>query len=258
MASPMNLTRGPQAPFTLFPAIDLKDGQAVRLTQGRFDAVTVYEPEPGKAAQRWIDAGAQVLHVVDLDGALGGTPANLPAIAAIVAAAGAIPVQLGGGLRSLQAIEAALNAGVARCIIGTKALDGTLVQEALHAFGPERIVVGIDAKNGFVATQGWLEVTEVRALDLATRLAAAGVREFIYTDIAKDGMMSGPNFAEMARMTQSGAGIIASGGVSSLADIAHLQTIPGVSGAILGKALYTGALDLAAALAQVAAAGGVR
>lgn len=254
MAEPISLTRGPKAPFALFPAIDLKDGQAVRLTQGRFEDVTVYAPEPALAAQRWLEAGAQVLHVVDLDGALQGEPANLPAIRSIVEAAGRIPVQLGGGLRSLATIEAALNAGVARCIIGTKALEGSLVQEALAAFGPERIVVGIDAKSGMVATRGWTEVSEVRALDLAVRLVALGVREFIYTDIARDGMMSGPNFAEIERMAACGAGIIASGGVSSLGDIARCQQIPGCSGAILGKALYTGALDLAEALAQVGGA----
>ena len=235
--------------FELYPAIDLKEGQAVRLLQGRMADATVYNPNPADAARGWVEAGARWLHVVDLDGAFAGASQNLAAVKAIVGAAGDVPVQLGGGLRSLAAIETALAAGVARVIIGTRALDGDLVAEAVARFGAERVVVGIDAKGGMVATDGWVNVSEVRAVELGARVGEAGVRSLIYTDIAKDGMMAGPNFAEMATMGQTGLGIIASGGVSSLDDIRRLMGIPGVTGAILGKAIYTGAIDLKEALA---------
>ncbi|MGE5672684.1 MAG: 1-(5-phosphoribosyl)-5-[(5-phosphoribosylamino)methylideneamino]imidazole-4-carboxamide isomerase [Mycobacterium leprae] len=234
--------------FQLYPAIDLKDGQAVRLQQGRMADATVYNPDPADAAKRWVEAGARYLHVVDLDGAFAGDSRNLPAVKAILASAGGVPVQLGGGLRSLEAIDQVLTAGVSRVIIGTKALAGDLVAEAVRRFGGERIVVGIDAKGGMVATDGWVNVTGVKATELASRVQAAGVRTIIYTDISKDGMMAGPNFAEMAVMGGTGAGIIASGGISSLADLQQLLTIPGVTGAILGKALYNGAVDLKEAL----------
>lgn len=237
--------------FALFPAIDLKGGQAVRLLQGRMADATVYNPDSADAAGRWVAAGAQWLHVVDLDGAFAGVSRNLEAVRAIVATAGpaGVPVQLGGGLRSLEAITAALDAGVTRVIIGTKALEGDLVAQAVERFGADRVVVGIDAKGGMVATDGWVNVTGVKAADLAGTVKAVGVRTIIYTDIAKDGMMAGPNFTEMGVMGATGAGIIASGGVSSLDDIRRLQSIPGVTGAILGKALYTGAIDLKEALA---------
>lgn len=235
--------------FQLYPAIDLKDGQAVRLLQGRMADATVYNPDPADAARRWVSAGATWLHVVDLDGAFAGASRNLGAVKAIAAAAEGVPVQLGGGLRSLEAVEAALDAGVSRVIIGTSALSGDLVAQAVARFGPERVVVGIDAKGGMVATGGWVEVSSVKATDLAVRVGAAGVRTVIYTDISKDGMMAGPNFDEMAVMGRTGLGIIASGGVSSLPDIQRLMAIPGVTGAILGKALYTGAVDLKEALA---------
>ncbi len=235
--------------FELYPAIDLKDGQAVRLVQGRMEDATVYNPSPADAAQRWLNCGARWLHVVDLDGAFAGASRNLDAVKQICfAAAGKVPVQLGGGLRSLEAIEAALNVGVFRVIIGTKALEGNLVRRAVERFGAQRVVVGIDAKGGMVATDGWVNVTDVRATDLARQVGEAGVKTIIYTDIAKDGMMAGPNFGEMAAMGRTGLNIIASGGVSSLEDIKRLQEIPGVTGAILGKAIYTGAVDLKEAL----------
>jgi len=233
--------------FELYPAIDLKDGQAVRLLQGRMADATVYNPDPADAARRWVSSGARWLHVVDLDGAFAGASRNLSAVEAIVKAG--LPVQLGGGLRSLEAVKAAMAVGVARVIIGTKALGSTLVAEVVQEFGPDRVVVGIDAKGGMVATDGWVNVTPARAADLAFEVGGAGVTTVIYTDIAKDGMMAGPNFAEMAAMGATGLRIIASGGVSSLEDIRRLQAIPGVSGAIVGKALYTGAVDLKEALA---------
>lgn len=233
----------------LYPAIDLKNGQAVRLVQGRMEDATVYNPDPVAAAQGWLEAGARWLHVVDLNGAFAGASQNLAAVKSIAfAAAGRAPIQLGGGLRSLEAIETALSAGVFRVIIGTRALDGDLVAQAVRRFGPERVVVGIDARDGMVATNGWVNATTVKAADLALKVGAAGVRTIIYTDIAKDGMMAGPNFAEMAAMGRTGLRIIASGGVASLDDIIRLREIPGVTGAILGKAIYTGAIDLKEAL----------
>lgn len=234
--------------LTLYPAIDLKDGQAVRLLQGRMADATVYNPDPADAARNWVGQGAEWLHVVDLDGAFAGASGNLAAVKAIVAAADGVPVELGGGLRSLEAIETALSAGVGRVIIGTKALSGDLVAQAVARFGAERIVVGIDAKGGMVATDGWVNVTAVKATDLAAQVGEVGVRTIIYTDISKDGMMAGPNFTEMAVMGQTGLSIIASGGISSLDDLRRLMAIPGVDGAILGKSIYTGAIDLKEAL----------
>lgn len=235
--------------FDLYPAIDLKEGQVVRLKQGRMDEATVYNSDPSQVAYRWIEMGAQWIHVVDLDGAFAGASQNLRAVEKICRASCGANVQLGGGLRSLEAIQAAFNLGVARVIIGTKALEGNLVARAVERFGPERIVVGIDAKGGQVATNGWVDLTDVKATDLARRVGEAGVKTVIYTDIAKDGMMAGPNFDEMAAMGQTGLSIIASGGLSSLDDIRRLMSIPGVDGAILGKALYTGAVDLGEAIA---------
>lgn len=235
--------------FTLYPAIDLKGGQVVRLRQGQMAEATVYHADPASVARRWFALGAPFLHVVDLDGAFAGRSQNLEAVAAIVAAASGVPVQLGGGLRSLEAMAAALAAGVSRVIIGTRALEGDLLARSVDRFGPQRVVVGIDAKGGRVATDGWVNVTDLKATDLARQAAAAGIQTAIYTDIATDGMLAGPNFAEMAAMGQTGLSIIASGGVSSLDDIQRLMAIPGVTGAILGKALYAGALKLEEALA---------
>lgn len=238
-----------KASFELYPAIDLKAGQVVRLRQGRLDEATVYETDPARVAARWAEAGARWIHVVDLDGAFAGRGQNTGAVRAILEAAPGVRVQLGGGLRSLDAVAAALELGVARAIIGTAALEGDLVARAVERFGPERVAVGIDARGGMVATRGWVEVTEVRAVDLAGRVKAAGVRTIIYTDIATDGMLQGPNFAEMAAMGRTGLDVIASGGVSSLEDILRLREIPGVVGVIVGRALYTGAVDLKEAVA---------
>jgi len=235
--------------FELYPAIDLKGGRVVRLKQGRMDEATVFGTDPSQVAGRWRALGAEWIHVVDLDGAFAGKPQNAAAVRAIVQAVPGARVQLGGGLRTLEAIEAALELGVFRAIIGTSALEGDLVARAVERFGPDRVVVGIDAKNGQVATRGWVDVSEIKATELAEVVRQAGVRTVIYTDISKDGMMAGPNFAEMEVMGRTGVAIIASGGVSSLADVERLQAVPGVSGAILGKALYTGAIDLGEAIA---------
>lgn len=237
--------------FTLYPAIDLKEGQAVRLLQGRMADATVYNPNPADAARRWVEAGAQFLHVVDLDGAFAGAPQNWDALRAIldVAVPAGVQVQLGGGIRTEETVARALDLGISRVIIGTRALEGDFVARLVAAFGPERIVVGIDARSGMVATRGWADQSDVKATDLAVRMREAGARTTIYTDISRDGMMAGPNFAEMEAMAATGLEVIASGGVSSLADIQRLMGIQGVSGAILGKALYTGAVDLKEALA---------
>jgi phosphoribosylformimino-5-aminoimidazole carboxamide ribotide isomerase len=234
----------------IFPAIDIRGGKCVRLTEGRFDAETVYADDPVAMARRWAAEGAEYLHVVDLDGALAGQPVNL-AIVASIAAAVNIPVQLGGGIRTLAGIETVLAAGVARVILGSVAVkQPALVKEACAAYG-ERIVVGIDAKDGVAAVEGWGVSGGVGAEELAARMAAAGVARIIYTDIARDGMLTGVNVAATRSLAKAaGVPIIASGGVSGLEDVAAVKAAEadGVEGVIIGKALYTGAVSLPAAL----------
>lgn len=235
----------------VIPAIDLKNGQCVRLEQGLMERDTVYSSDPAATARRWQEEGGELLHIVDLDGAFAGVPRNRAAIEAILKAIG-IPAQLGGGIRDLATIEAYLALGLSRVIIGTAAQrEPQLVTEACRRF-PGRIVVGIDAKNGLVAVQGWAEVTGITAVELAKRFAGDGVAAIIYTDIARDGMLQGPNL-EATRVLAEAAGIpvIASGGVSSLQDIENLLAIEqyGVTGVITGKAIYSGSLDLRAAVA---------
>ena len=235
----------------ILPAIDLKDGRCVRLEQGLMDKDTVYHDDPAAQARIWQEQGGEYLHIVDLDGAFAGVPKNREAIRAIVAAID-IPAELGGGIRDLATIEAYLELGIERVILGTVAKENpALVQEACHLF-PGRIVVGIDAKDGLVAVRGWADVTEKKATELAKELEGFGVAAIIYTDIARDGMMQGPNIEATKALAESiNIPVIASGGVSSLADIRNLLTIEasGVSGVITGKAIYTGALDLRAAVA---------
>jgi phosphoribosylformimino-5-aminoimidazole carboxamide ribotide isomerase len=234
----------------IFPAIDIRGGKCVRLTEGRFDAETVYADDPVAMARRWAAEGAEYLHVVDLDGALAGQPVNLAIVAGIAASVG-IPVQLGGGIRTLAGIEAVLAAGVARVILGSVAVkQPALVKEACAAHG-ERIVVGIDAKDGVAAVEGWGVSGGVGAEELAARMAAAGVARIIYTDIARDGMLTGVNVAATRSLAKAaGVPVIASGGVSSLGDIAAVKAAEadGVEGVIIGKALYSGAVELPAAL----------
>ena len=225
----------------LYPAIDLMDGQAVRLRQGRADQKTVYSDDPVAVAREWADRGGDWIHTVDLDAAFAGESRNLDVVRQMVAAAG-IPVQMGGGMRDERAIENALNAGVARVVIGTRAAESPdFVARAVERFGGGRIAVGIDARDGMVSVKGWTESTGVGALDLAVRMSALGVSAIIYTDIATDGMLQGPNF-EMTRAVVDGAscGVIASGGVSSARDLVLLENIPGLAGAIIGKALFDG------------------
>ena len=235
----------------VIPAIDLKEGKCVRLEQGLMERDTVFNDDPGAQAKVWEEQGAELLHIVDLDGAFAGEPKNRSAIEAIVRAV-TIPTQLGGGIRDIATIEAYLDTGIDRVIIGTAAQrNPELVQEACSRF-PGRIVVGIDARNGMVAVQGWAEVTGVTAIELAKKFEGFGVCAIIYTDISRDGMMQGPNIEATCALAKSiSIPVIASGGVSSLQDIRNLMAVEssGVTGVITGKAIYSGALDLAAAIA---------
>lgn len=234
----------------VIPAIDLKEGACVRLEQGEMHRDTVFSDNPAEQALKWQQAGAELLHLVDLDGAFAGQPKNKGAISAILKAI-TIPAQLGGGIRDIPTIEAYLALGLSRVIIGTAAQrNPNLVIEACQKF-PGRIVVGIDAKNGMVAVQGWAEVTDITAVDLAKKFEDCGVSAIIYTDISRDGMMGGPNIEATKSLAEAiTIPVIASGGVSSLKDIENLMAIEasGVTGAITGKAIYTGAINLTEAI----------
>ena len=231
----------------ILPAIDLKDGKCVRLRQGRADDVTVYGDDPAAQAKDWATQGGRELHVVDLDGAFAGTPRHAEVIRRIIEAFGG-PVEVGGGLRTPEALAAVLEAGAARAIIGSAALeDPEFLSQAVELYG-ERIAVGIDARNGFVQTKGWVETTQVKATDLATAVARVGVKTIIYTDTATDGMLGGPNLTQMAAICDAAptCQITASGGVSSPYDIANLKALerPNLRAAIVGKALYDGRTTL--------------
>lgn len=234
----------------IIPAIDLKDGACVRLRQGDMDDSTVFSDDPVATAQRWADAGARRIHLVDLNGAFAGQPVNGDAVSAIAGAFPGLPVQIGGGIRNLDTIEYYLAAGVHQVIIGTRAVeDPDFVAEACRAF-PDRIIVGLDAKDGRVATDGWATVTDVKATELAREYEGQGVSAIIYTDIARDGMMQGVNVeATLAMARASSIPVIASGGITSIEDVrALLETgEPGLAGAITGRAIYEGSLDLAEA-----------
>jgi len=236
----------------VYPAIDLKDGQAVRLLRGDMAAATVFSDDPPAQARRFAAAGAAWLHLVDLNGAFAGQPVNGAAVTAILAAV-TIPCQLGGGIRDMPTIEAWLARGLARVILGTVAVeDPALVRHAARAF-PGQVAVGIDARKGRVATKGWATETDLNATDLARRFEDAGVAALIYTDIDRDGAMGGPDIAATAALARAVAiPVIASGGVSSLADLLALQATGVIAGAISGRALYDGAIDLGAALAALA------
>ncbi len=237
----------------LYPAIDLKDGQAVRLLRGEMDTATVFNDDPAAQARAFEAAGFQWLHLVDLNGAFEGRPVNRAAVEAILAAV-AIPAQLGGGIRDMATIAAWLEAGVARIILGTVAVkDPGLARAACRQF-PGRIVLGIDVRDGRVAVEGWAEVSEIETLDLVHRFEDAGAAAIIYTDISRDGALQGVNVeatAALARATR--LPVIASGGVAALADIEALMAVAsdGIQGAIIGRALYDGRIDPGAALALV-------
>ena len=228
----------------IYPAVDIKNGKCVRLKQGNFDAVTVYEQNPVIAAKKWIEKGATYLHIVDLDGAKEGISENEQIIAEI-AKPSDVPVQTGGGVRSLKDIERKLQKGVSKVILGTVAVrQPELVKQAVEKFGSDKIVVGIDAKEGYVAIAGWEEISSVSALDLCLKMKEYGVKTTIYTDIAKDGMMSGINLeATKELIEKTGMHIIASGGISNMADLENVQKI-NAHGVIIGKALYQQTLDL--------------
>jgi len=234
----------------ILPAIDLQDGRCVRLVQGDFARSQAFSDDPAAVAQRWQDAGASFLHLVDLDGARAGEPRNQDAIRRIRAAI-TIPIEVGGGLRSLESIAALFDLGINRAILGTAALKDRLFLRSSLARWGEKIAVGIDARSGLVATDGWLETSTTLALALARELAAEGVARIIYTDISRDGTLSGPNLTSLAKLQQAiTQPIIASGGVASLADLRALASL-GVEGAIVGRALYTGEVNLAEAIKTI-------
>ena len=234
------------------PAIDLKDGECVRLRQGLMDDSTVFSDDPVSVAKRWVDAGCRRLHLVDLNGAFAGEPINGEVVTAISRAYPELPVQIGGGIRTLETIEHYVKAGVSYIIIGTKAVrEPQFVSEACRAF-PGKIIVGLDAKDGLVATDGWAEVSDVQATDLAKKFQSDGVSAIVYTDIARDGMMQGVNVeATLAMARASTIPVIASGGITNMDDIAALLAVAkeGICGAITGRAIYEGTLDVALAQA---------
>ncbi|SFD45513.1 1-(5-phosphoribosyl)-5-[(5-phosphoribosylamino)methylideneamino] imidazole-4-carboxamide isomerase [Sulfitobacter brevis] len=232
----------------LYPAIDLKDGQAVRLVRGDMDQATVFSDDPAAQARAFVEAGCEWLHLVDLNGAFAGEPVNAAPVEAILKAC-RVPAQLGGGIRDMATIERWLDKGLARVILGTVAVENpALVREAAAAF-PGHVAVGIDARNGLVATKGWADQTDVKVTDLARSFEDAGVAAIIYTDIDRDGAMGGPNVSATAALAKAvSIPVIASGGVSSLDDLIALRDTGVIEGAISGRALYDGAIDLGAAL----------
>jgi phosphoribosylformimino-5-aminoimidazole carboxamide ribotide isomerase len=232
----------------LYPAIDLKDGQAVRLVHGDMDRSTVFNDDPAAQARSFVEAGCDWLHLVDLNGAFAGQPVNAAPVEAILASC-KVPAQLGGGIRDMKTIETWLDKGLARVILGTVAVENpALVREAAKHF-PGQVAVGIDARGGKVATKGWAEETDVEATDLARSFEDAGVAALIYTDIMRDGAMGGPNIPATEALARAvSIPVIASGGVSSLADLKALKATGVIEGAISGRALYDGAIDLPEAL----------
>jgi phosphoribosylformimino-5-aminoimidazole carboxamide ribotide isomerase len=237
--------------FEIVPAVDIKDGRCVRLVQGRAAAETVFSDDPVAMARRWQAAGAQRLHVVDLDGAFEGRPAQAGLIRSLIASV-SIPVEVGGGLRELGHVETVLEAGARWAIVGTRAaLDPAFLGEACRHF-EDRIIVGVDASDGRVAVDGWTRVLELDATALARDAAAAGAAAIIYTDIARDGTQEGPNLWSTESVAKAaGIPVFASGGVGSLEDIRQLAGVPGLAGVVVGRALYSGAVDLRHALSMV-------
>jgi phosphoribosylformimino-5-aminoimidazole carboxamide ribotide isomerase len=235
------------------PAIDLRGGRCVRLYQGDYARETVYSDDPEAVALRWVEQGAERLHVVDLDGARAGVPANLDAVAKIVAASG-VPVQLGGGIRTLESAQSAIEQGVDRVILGTAALETPdLVKEVCGALGAGRVVVSVDAKDGYVVVRGWERSSQTTALTLTKRVAGWGVRRIMYTDVSRDGTLTEPNFEGVRQLVDgSSVAVIAAGGIASIAHLKRLAQL-GAEAAIVGKALYTGDVDLRSAIHGVGA-----
>lgn len=232
----------------LYPAIDMKNGQCVRLRQGAFKDITIYSDTPEKVAAHWQEKGASFLHLVDLDGALAGYSVNEEVIRRIADTV-SIPIEIGGGIRSKEAVERMLDLGVRRVIIGTKAAEHPeFLRDMVRTFGEEAIVAGVDAKDGMVAVEGWEKVSSLTASDLCLTMKEYGVRHIVYTDISRDGMLSGPNVEATRKLTEeTGLDIIASGGVSCMEDLKCLHEA-GIRGAIIGKALYENRIDLAEAV----------
>jgi phosphoribosylformimino-5-aminoimidazole carboxamide ribotide isomerase len=234
----------------IIPAIDLKDGACVRLRQGLMDDSTVYGDNPVEMARRWVEAGTRRLHLVDLNGAFDGKPINGDAVTSIAKAYPDLPIQIGGGIRNLETIEHYINAGVNYLIIGTKAVkDPGFVSEACKAF-PGHIIVGLDAKDGLVATDGWAQVSDIKATELAKRFEQDGVESIVYTDISRDGMMQGVNVEQTVAMARaSSIPVIASGGITNMSDVEALALVEGegILGAITGRAIYEGTLDVSEA-----------
>lgn len=232
----------------LYPAIDLKSGQCVRLKQGEFKEITVYSDKPEEIAALWQAQGATYLHLVDLDGALAGHSVNEEVIQRIVSTV-TIPVEIGGGIRNEEAIASMLSLGVARVIIGTKAVkQPEFIRDMIDKFGADRIVLGVDAKDGMVAVEGWEKLSEITASELCSQMKEYGIRHIVYTDISRDGMLSGPNVAYTKKLTdETGLDVIASGGMSSMEDLRQLYEA-GVQGAIIGKALYEKRIELSEAV----------
>jgi phosphoribosylformimino-5-aminoimidazole carboxamide ribotide isomerase len=236
----------------VIPAVDLREGRCVRLREGRLEAETVFSDDPIAMAERWVGAGAERLHVVDLDGAFAGAPRQTALIAEIVEAVRPVPVEAGGGLRDLAALETVLDAGVAWTVVGTRAaVDAAFLTEAGRRFG-ERIIVAADARGDRVAIRGWTETGELTVGELARRACDAGVGALLYTDVSRDGTGLGPNVEATAALAMAGGlPVLASGGVGSVDDLVRLARVPGVLGTVVGRALYTGAITLPDALAAV-------
>jgi phosphoribosylformimino-5-aminoimidazole carboxamide ribotide isomerase len=235
----------------VIPAVDLREGRCVRLREGRLDAETVFSDDPIAMAERWVAAGAERLHVVDLDGAFAGAPRQTALIAKIVEAVRPVPIEAGGGLRDLAALETVLDAGVAWTVVGTRAaVDTAFLAEAGRRFG-ERLIVAADARGDRVAIRGWTETGELSVVELVRRARDAGAVAVLYTDVSRDGTGLGPNVEATAALAMVGLPVLASGGVSSLDDLVRLARVPGVLGTVVGRALYTGAIALPDALAAV-------
>lgn len=239
----------------VIPAIDIRNGRCVRLEQGDYDRETVFSDDPAAVARRWQEAGAKRLHVVDLDGARHGRPRNEHAVRSVLASA-AVPVQVGGGIRDIATIQLYLDAGADRVVLGTTAVrDQTTLMNAIVLFR-ERIIVGVDARAGLVATDGWLDTSTLAVTDLVQQFSEMGVSRIVYTDILRDGLLAGPNFDAILELLESISGlpspvrVIVAGGLSNIDDLRRLSAL-GVEGAIVGKAIYTGDIDLRAALAAI-------
>ena len=234
----------------VIPAVDLREGRCVRLREGRADTETVFSEDPVAVATRWKTLGAERLHVVDLDGAFAGAPRQTTLVAKIVAAVAPVPVEVGGGLRDISAVDAVLDAGARWAVVGTRAaLDRAFLRDVCCAFG-DRIIVAVDARGGNVAVKGWTEVIDETVTEVGRRAHEAGAAALLYTDVSRDGMEQGPNVEDTTALARAvPMPILASGGVAQVSDIARLAAVPGVAGVVVGRALYSGAVTLPAAMA---------